>query len=144
MRFLLKSAVLVALGISFGQIIRGDTLFLRSSGSEINGKVTYSEGVFHIVAKFADESKKMSFKRSEVSEVRFNNHDDNPAFEFKGWSDKSNSAPYLDASVSDVLTFWEPKDKRIVGNLETITADSVTIGGKKTPRTEGVRAIKLK
>jgi hypothetical protein len=133
----------VLLCVAFAQMAWGDTVHLKERGTEINGTVTFSNGIFQIVALFKRGPRQISIGRDGVSEVRFNNAKDNPDDDAPDWMLHlpTNSTP---GQAQDVVTFWDPKEKEIIGALEVVTSDAVTLQGKQSVKKAGVRAVILK
>jgi hypothetical protein len=63
----------VLLCVVFAQTAWADTAPLKERRTEIDGTVTFSNGVFQIVALFKRGPRQISIDGDGVSEVRFNN-----------------------------------------------------------------------
>jgi hypothetical protein len=130
------------------QFAWADTVHLRGRGSEINGTVTFSNGVFHIVALFKKGPRDIAIDRDGVSEVRFNDVRDNPENDAPDWmlnlstESRTAKAEAKTEAKDDVVRFWDAKDKDKSGALEAITSDSISIVGK--PNKESFRKAKVR
>jgi hypothetical protein len=132
----------VLLCVVFAQTAWADTAPLKERRTEIDGTVTFSNGVFQIVALFKRGPRQISIDGDGVSEVRFNNVKDNPDDDAPDWMLHlpTNS---VHGQAQGVVRFWDPKEKDITGTLEAVTSDTVTIQGKQSVRKVGIRAVIL-
>ncbi len=130
---------------AFMQLAWGDTVHLRDRGSEINGTVTFSNGIFHVKALFKKGARDISVGRDGVSEVRFNEVKDNPEDDAPDWM-LHLSTQSTPPKAEDAIRFWDSKDNDVNGSLETITTDAISVQGKQSKQSfvkNKVRAVVL-
>lgn len=138
-------AIRVLLFVALTEAAWGDTVHFSNRGSEINGTVTFSNGVFHVVAQFKKGPREIDIGRDQVREIRFNPVTDNPEDDAPDWvlHLPTGQGP---PKGNDVIRFWDEKDKDVNGILEGITKDEIVVQGKPNKQSLGkqkVRAILL-
>jgi hypothetical protein len=119
-----------------------DTIHLKNRGSEINGRVTYSNGVFQVVAMFGRGPRPISVGRGEVDEVRFNRAENNPDLDAPDWM-KNLPRDSPPQQGPDVVRFWKEDKAELSGVLETITTEDIKIRDRETFKKADVRAVLL-
>lgn len=138
--------LLLLVGIASASAARGDTIKLKANGSEINGRVTFSHGVFEIEADFKAAKRSISIDSDKVSEVQFNDVTNNPEDDAPGWIMNLSAAKadgVRDAKDARVLVrFFDTQAKDAKGNLDVITTDAITVQGSKYVKSS-VRWIRL-
>jgi hypothetical protein len=127
MKHMIWAMLLFALGARF---VSADTLSFTDHGSIINGKITFSLGVFQLEGNFGGANQKMSVKPSRVGGIRFNAASDNPA----GARELHDVGEPKPNEVQVSIRLWSSEQKH-EGVLEEITSDAITIRVGASPET---------
>jgi hypothetical protein len=135
----MKMLVAWVIGTCCAGVGLADTVHLKNRGAEINGTVTFANGVFRIEAQFKKAKREISVGRDEVDELRINDVVANPDEDAPGWMlTLPRSAR---SQAGDTIRFWDEKRKEITGTLGNITEKQITLAGQKAFDRTDVRSV---
>jgi len=135
----MKLLVAYVIGTAFAAVGFADTVHLRNRGAEVNGTVTFSNGIFRIEAQFKKAKREILVGRDEVDELRINDRVANPEDDAPGWM--LTLPQSAQSRAGDTIRFWDEKRKEITGTLGNITEKQISLAGEKAFDRSDVRSV---